>query len=259
MLTLALFFVIASAVFGRPGMIGGAIGPGFAGIVNLVMSQVMRRRSKPSLETNATLTPEARSFMANLMKDIYGWPQAWGAVEPHMRWEASGPPYQDKFDRQRERHAWRRMIASGSWGSRLHSAKEVLNPVAFDVLDRAAFQYNRIFGILGSGNSDVSRFSASVKGAADQAMADLFHVGCLLDKYPEGSEAAKAKADQEISALTQLADKLEEMQQNAPLPVSDALSPSPVASVLEELRLDQLARGELSKSEETKTVDLRGS
>jgi hypothetical protein len=259
MLIVAAGVILGSIVSGQPEVAAGAIGPGVAGLVNLGLSHVFRRRAKPSMEVNANLTPEARGFLANLMKEVYGWPRAWGAVEPKLRWEAQGPPYQNKFDRQRERHAWRRMLASGSWGQRQHSAKESLTPEAFDVLNRASFQYNRVSGILGAGNADVARFSASIKGAADQAMADLFHVGFLLDKYPEGSEAAKVKGEQEITALTQLADKLEEMQKSSPAPVSQALSPSPVASVLEELRLDQLARSELNKVEEPARVDLRNS
>jgi len=257
MLLMTLGVLITALAKGEPSVLAGAIGPGIGGLVNIVASRSLRNRTKPAMEVNANLTPEARNFLGHLMKDVYGWPRAWGAVEPHFLFEGKGS-YMNRFDRRRERRAWRSMLASGSWGKRQHAAKEMLNAEAFDILNRAAFQYNRISGIIGVGNQEVSRFSASVKGAADQAMADVFHAGYLLEEFPEGSAAAKAKAEQEITALSELAGKLEEMQsQSITAPSADVLSTSPVASVLEELRLDQLARSELNKPVEEKRVDLR--
>jgi hypothetical protein len=154
----------------------------------------------------------------------------------------------NKNERMRERDAWRRMIASGSWGQRQQSARQCLNPVAFEMLDKAAFQYNRVAGILGTGHPEVARFGPTIKAAADQAMADVFHVGYLLDAFPESQSTAMAKADQEIAAFTELADRLESMQKQPALG-AEVASPtsSPISNVLEELRLDQLARAELVK------------
>ncbi len=247
MLLVALFFVILAGVTGKHGLLGGAFGPGLAGLVNTTISQVLRRRTKPAMEVNANLTPEARSFMANLMKDVYGWPQAWGAVEPKMGWESTGP-HMNKFDRQHERHAWRRMLASGSWGKRQQSSKQCLQPGAFEMLDKAAFQYNRIAGVLAAGHPEVTRFAPTVKAAADQAMADMFHVGYLLDAFPESQSTAQGQATQEIAQLTELADRMEDLlKQPEGLPAS--VRTSPISSVLEELRLDQLARSELGKDD----------
>ena len=248
MLFVALFVVMMALVTGQHPIAAGAIGPGIAGIVNLGISGAIRSRIKPEMEVNANLTPEARGFMANLMKDVYGWPQAWGAIEPKMRWESTGP-YMNKFDRQRERHAWRRMLASGSWGKRQQSAKQCLQAGAFEMLDKAAFQYNRIAGVLASGHPEVTRFAPTVKAAADQAMADVFHAGYLLDAFPESQATAREKAAHEIAQLTELADRMEELlKQPLDLPAS-AVKTSPISSVLEELRLDQLARSELAQDE----------
>ena len=260
MLIVALLIVFAAVGSGQPAVMAGAIGPGIAGFVNLVLSRVLRARTKPGLEVNANLTPEARSFMANLMKEVYGWPRAWGAIEPKRIWESKDlnefDRRQNKFERHRERHAWSRMIQSGSWGKRQRQSKECLQASAFDALDKAAFQYNRIAGALASGHPEMSRLAPTVKAAADQSMADMFHVGYLLDAYPESQSSAQAKADQEIAALTELANRLESIQQ---VPASQELAlskPSPIKSVLEELRLDQLARAELAKPQEEQRQDL---
>lgn len=247
MLIMALLICIAALVTGHDAAMAGAIGPTIAGSVNLIVSRVLKRRINPALEVNANLTPEARGFMANLMKDVYGWPQAWGAIEPRAVWN-SEPGYMSRHDRIRERHVWRRMLASGSWGKRQQTAKQCLNPVAFAMLDKAAFQYNRIAGILGTGHPEVARFEPTIKAAADQAMADVFHVGYLLDSFPESQSSAQAKADQEISALTELGERLETMQQQ-PAIGSEAVvrASSPISNLLEELKLDQSARAELSK------------
>jgi hypothetical protein len=250
MLLMALVICVAALVTGHDAAMAGAIGPTIAGSVNLIVSRVLKRRINPALEVNANLTPEARGFMANLMKDVYGWPQAWGAVEPHPVWNAENG-YMSRHQRIRERHVWRHMLASGSWGKRQQSAKQCLNPAAFDMLDKAAYQYNRIAGILGTGHPEVARFAPTIKSAADQAMADVFHVGYLLDSFPESQSSAQAKADQEIASLTELAERMESMQRQ-PAVGSEAVvrTSSPISNLLEELKLDQSARAELSKPAE---------
>ena len=256
MMTMALVVVIIALASGKPPMMGGAIGPGIAGFVNLVLSRVLRGRSKPAMEVNANLTPEARGFMANLMKDVYGWPQAWGAIEPNPIWGAQDG-YMGRHERISERHVWRRMIASRSWGKRQQSAQQCLDPIAFQVLDKAAFQYNRIAGILGTGHPDVTRLAPTIKAAADQAMADVFHVGYLLDAFPESQSSARTMADQDIASLKELGDRLESMQQSPASQVASPALPRPINTVLEELRLDQLARSELNKpAEEKQRIDL---
>ena len=247
MLLVAIFIVMAALISGHHGVAGAAIGPGIAGMVNLGISRAMRSRTNPAMDVNANLTAEARAFMANLMKDVYGWPYAWGAIEPGLGWESEGQ-HLNKFERQHERHAWRRMIASGSWGKRQQSARQCLQPTAFEMPDKAAFQYNRVAAALASGGAEIARFAPTVKAAADQAMADMFHVGYLLDAYPESQVASQAKAAHEIAQLTELADRLEEMQKQ-PQAAPAISASSPIRSVLEELRLDQLARSELSKDE----------
>ncbi len=244
MLLVAVFVIVTSVVTANPGMLGGAIGPSIAGIVNLLVSLKLGGRFKPQMETSADLTPDARTFMAELMQKVYGWPHPWGASDSRLWHEgAHGTPIM----RRRERRAWRRMYMRGSWGVRQHAAKEFLTPEVFEVLDRAAFQHNRIAGTLASGDPTLARFAPTVKAATDQAMADMFHVAQLLDNFPESRTTASAKAEQDIAALKELADRLESMQGQGQ-PAITPSSASPVQAVLEELRLDQLARSELGAS-----------
>ena len=240
MMLMALAVVIGSLVSGQPQVMAGAIGPGIAGFVNLTLSRFLRGRSKPALDVNANLSPEARMFMAELMQGVFGWPRAWGANEPGI-WSAQGP-----HARRRERRVWRRMFASGSWGDVKRSSKDLLLPGTFEVLDRAAYQYNRISGILGSDHPELARFAPTVRAAADQSMADLFHVAHLLEDYPESAATNRDKAEEEVGALTELAEKLEQMEKT-PVTIPALEKPSPIHSVLEELRLDQLARSELGE------------
>lgn len=245
MLLMAVFILVTSIVTANPGMLAGAVGPSIAGFVNLMVAIALKTRMKPAMETTADLTPEARKFMAELMQKVYGWPYAWGASDPN-HWNHA--PGTNPVQRKRERRALRRMYLRGSWGVRQHAAKEFLSPEVFAVLDKAAFQHNRIAGALASGNPALARFAPTVKAAADQAMADMFQVAQLLDSFPESRSSASAKAEQDIEALTELADRLETMQSQGEVSLTPS-SPSPVQAVLEELRMDQLARSELATQE----------
>lgn len=251
-LLLAAVIVAVSLITTNPDAIAGAIGPFIAGTVNLTLSRKLRRRMTPAVETDAELTPQARSFMADLMKEVFGWSYAWGSTDPRPIWSGgTSSPHM----RKRDRRAWRRMYSRGSWGKRERSAKEVLHPAAFEALDQAAYHYNRMAGLLATGNPAFTKFAPTVKAAADQAMADMFDTAAVLDNFPESS-APQSKAGEQIDELKELADRLETMEASG---VNAVEAGSRIQTVLEELRLDQLARSELTQpAEEPQTQKLQG-
>lgn len=242
MLLVGMVFMVIALATGAYDVIAGGIGPTIAGLVNLILSQTLKHRAKPAIEVNAELTPQARTFLAELMRDVYDWPYAWGANDPSHIW--SDPTPVGRIRRKRERRAWRRMFGARSWGVRQHSAKEELNPAAFEALNAGAFQYNRIAGVLEASNPALAKFVPTVRAAADQAMADLFHVTSAMDRYPETAETHQPEADKLIASLAELAERVESLQKTS---AAGALSgTNPIESVLEELRLEQLARSELA-------------
>lgn len=255
MLAIAAVFILTSLFTGAPQASAGALGPMIGGIVNVLLWKRFHGRFKPALEVNAELTPEARAFMAQLMQEVYGWPYPWGSVEAHNPFSGEGS-YQSPHERRRERRAWRRMYAAGSWGKRQRSARDCLNPAAFEVLDRAAAEHNRISGILETGHPELARYASSIRAAADQAMADVFQWAQIVENYPESGQAPQEKAEAEISALHELGDRLLTIQSQQPLEIDQPKPrPNAINAVLEELRLDQLAREELSKPIETEASE----
>jgi hypothetical protein len=244
MIVIGFVFGLLGTVGGQPDVLPAMAAPLMAGFINLVFSLALRRRVRPAFEVNTELTPQARTFMAELMKDVFDWPYAWGSSDPR-EWGAKA-----RYMRRRERRVWRRMIGSGSWGKRSHSAKEFLQPSAFEALDTAAFHYNRVAAVLATGGPSVTKFGPTVRAAADQAMADIFNISSVLDRYPEGTSSAQAEAEKHVASLKELGDRLETMQASDAAGLPATSGSSPMDSVLEELRLDQLARSELANPPE---------
>jgi hypothetical protein len=133
------------------------------------------------------------------------------------------------------------------------SAREFLTDPAFELLDRAAIEYNRIAGCLetgrATGSATLIKVAPSVLQAADEAMADVLHQASVLDRYPESHEAATLAAEDEIRLLRETADRVEDLS-IAPPDGARTTAASRLEGVLEDLRFEQLARSELREPAE---------
>jgi hypothetical protein len=210
--------------------IQGAVFLGGAGVITGIRAW-LKQHVKDQPASHVRLTPEARALVHSLIAHIEGWAFGW----------------------RRRRIRLRRAIRRGLLRSRHdRRSEDVLSPRVFHLLERAAAEYNRIYGALALGaphdNATLDRLAPNIRAATDEAMAEILHAGALLEKFPESGAHVETEARAHVEDLKELADQTERLQaSNDPLPAIEA-SASRIHSVLEELRSDQRAREELGQS-----------
>lgn len=203
----------------------------------------LKSRLKPEHTTRTELTTEARELLCDLIAHVQGWP----------------------FGRHMRRRLLRRAMRRGTTDpARSQRCEDVLSPEAFRLLESAALQYNRIFGVVGAGaqpGSDAfARFGPEILAAADATMAQILDAAALVNRLPETAPRLEAELQSRVQELTELAGEVERLQgasMSSPALAEDA---SPVRRVLEDLRADQLAREELRRSRtepEPQQIELR--
>jgi hypothetical protein len=146
-------------------------------------------------------------------------------------------------------------MASGYSGWNWFSqAPEPVNAEVVALLDVAAEQFNRIQGILESPHGSLVKLAPQAFAAADEAMAEILHHGAVFDKYPESVNATRKTVEARIASLRELADRLEELATGDQTLTDKVAYTSSIDSVLEDLRLEQLARSELRVPPEDEQV-----
>lgn len=138
-----------------------------------------------------------------------------------------------------------------TWGPNqpavMKCSKEVLNDRAYALLEDAARECNRIQAcITGSANQALQRRAMDLAAASDEGMAQVLQQASLLDRFPESGQAVEASARNRIEALKEIAERLEALHVREPLLTERMGSTSTVDRVLDDLRLENLARQELS-------------
>ncbi|MBN9501819.1 MAG: hypothetical protein BGO01_06425 [Armatimonadetes bacterium 55-13] len=233
--------LIAGLISGVFGLKVGSIGPLVAGVINLGIGIAFRRRSTPD-QIEVKLTPEARGFLQDLMRQTntqWGCGTSWGS---HRAWQQSNSPLktfagENSIFHQLGKH----------WGFIPKTPKDVLPKPVHDMLDIACFHYNRVYGILESGKTDsgITKVANTARAGADEALFTVLHHAATMHRYPETTASASRDCDEKIRALKEMADGLEKIKVR-PTSISDRLGyTSAMDSALEEIRLEQLAREEL--------------
>jgi hypothetical protein len=131
---------IASYVTHQPELMAAATGPLVAGGVNVAVPRILRRKLGQGRSTDATMTPEARAFLLSLLRRVSGWGIGWPDAHP--------------MSRLYERRIMRRIAIGAAFGATPKSAKDVLDPHLFDLLENACREYNRVLGILETGHTN---------------------------------------------------------------------------------------------------------
>lgn len=129
-----------------------------------------------------------------------------------------------------------------------HTTRQFVGEEEFALLDTAAFHYNRVLGVIEAheAHSGVARIAAGARAAADEAMVAIFNLVGQVHKAPEIAPTLRGSATAQIAALKELGDRLQEIVA-APPSLTDKLgSTSAMDAVLEQLRMDEIARRELS-------------
>lgn len=221
---------------------GAASGFLFGGAMCFGLSQVMRVRLQPMMATsNWKLTAEAKGLLLKLVQERLHW-SGFGL----------GGPIHGRHGR-----IMMRRIARNS-GDRSFNffgmSSSKINPEVIDLLESASAQFNRIQGILESpAGSSLTKVSATAAKASEDAMAAIFDNAATMDRYPESSATTRQQIQKEIGLLQELGDRLQDLTTRQD-PLAVTTSNTAMDSVLEELKLEQLARTELQTSTEEAPV-----
>ncbi len=228
------------------GLMLGSIGPFVAGAINLVVGLVARKRAAQA-PVEVRLSSEARGFVWNLMRQTNtSWhhhghtPHHWHHAHHWGQWMGQGAG-------QNPATSFLTQLGK-QWGFVPKTPKDVLPQQLHDLLEVACYHYNRIFGLLESGKTDtgIVKIAATARAGADEALFAILHHAATMHRYPETVSAASRDCEEKIRALKELADGLERIQ-TRPTSISDRLGyTSAMDSALEEIRLERLAREELS-------------
>jgi hypothetical protein len=250
LVALSLCFCVAPAFGAPPEMVMGAIGPFIGGTVNLAVAQALRRKIGAMAPADWNLSREAKGLLLRLVRRRLGWldgnPFTSRGPMPGMPFGIFG---------KRMRHQLRTIASQtgqGGIGWTLRPAQEVA-PDLIEILETAAGKFNRIQGLISTPTNSAAfgKVGPSAMKAADEAMADILHDAASMDKYPESGSTARRQIEARIASLSELGDRLDELATHDQ-GLTDRLGyTSAMDSVLEELRLEQLARSELQVSETT--------
>lgn len=244
MLALGLGFLAAPLMGADPSVQWASMGPIMAGAVNLVIGQVLRRKLVQGVPAPIALTPEAKALLQALYRDSVGSATDWIWNGNSMIHVSEG---QSRIGRRARR---RQRLASALSGDNPDAVPADVAPHVEELLDRAAFEFNRIAGCLATGqpsNATIAKLAPQVSAATDEAMADALHHAALLTKYPESGEASRTRLETHIAAMGEVADRIEEIVAKVPALSESIGRRSRIDDVIEELRLDQMARKELQK------------
>jgi len=255
---------IAAFAGGPIGMLAGSTGPFIAGFVNLGFGlSSLRKHAQQSQNGNPILSPEGKSLLLNLYhRTVAANPMSFPGWDPNAmmgpQWgQWQGPAHHHMRHAARQRAYWASM-GPAIWAGMRGQTNDIPGDV-LDLLDRAAFQYNRIAAVLSSGaagTATVAKMGPRLSQAADEAMAAVFHDAAGMVRYPEGGTASRSRLETHIQSLDELARRLEAVTNKAPTFTEKLTYRSGMDEVLEELRLEELARNEL-RIEEDRPNDQR--
>ncbi len=221
------------------GMEYGAVGPYIAGFTNLVVGGFCYSKFKVHPLKDIRLSTEARSFLGDLYRQVIGTGYEWYEQTQETHWDGSV--------KRHDLGRWRSKDYGSWFRAKTHPPQELLSPELFDLLERACFQYNRICGLVEAAPeaSPIKRFTTAAQLSADEAMAQIAHQGSMVSRYPESAAAAVQSVETRIAGLAELADRLESLQSRQPTFVDRMGSSSSLDNLLDELKLEDLARAEL--------------
>jgi len=135
------------------------------------------------------------------------------------------------------------------------TSSQILRPETFEILDRAAANFNRAHGVFKankrSDNASLSRMIPAAQAAADEAMISIFNQIAILERTPESSIALQKQIDRDLSNLKELSDRVEHLAGGPQSLTEQYTSTTAMQSVLEQLRYDAAAREELVPDDET--------
>jgi hypothetical protein len=216
-----------------PTMLMIGLGPIIGGGANLMVGAMLKRQQNQvqRLPTDVRLTPDAKNLVQRMLAGMYG--RSWSTSN------MSGLPH--------AQHARNPGMTA--------TARQVLPTEVFDLLNGAAEQANRVWGSLATlataADPVLVRNGPNLALAADETMAGIFDLAEQIVRYPEATQLQSRVIRERTAQLKELADRVEASQ--AALGVAAPVSA--LDSVLDELRLSQMARRELLAEEDSQRLE----
>ena len=206
-----------------------------AGIVTTALGVRLKKRFAPVAPSDVRLTYDGQMFLIKLANHV-GW------TNGHQRWAHNNWRY------------WSNIAFGGP-----RTASQLLDAETFNALNAAAAEYNRICGLLENHQMKTQRTFKEkqpvFKAAADEAMTVALNNAAILEKFPESRGEGLRTVQGKTNDLKELADHIERMF-GLPQTLTETLSDSSVMNqVLEQLRLDKIARTELSELDKDELRD----
>lgn len=213
---------------------------GFTSAFTASLGTVLRWRAKEGRPATVRLTPEASELSRRLMQHLAGT---------------------FFFRHPKLRHV--RRVRSHNLPGMLQDrrSEDELSQAAFRLLDAAAFQYNRIYGLLALSSHETSadgttldRLGPSIRAAAEETMAELLHVAAMIERSPETTDALETEGQERIRELQELAGEVDRLRAATQSSTAQLEGPTRIRSILDELRAEQAARADLSATQEVSST-----
>ncbi len=235
----AALVVVGLATVGVLGLAFG-IGPAIGGVANLLISSAWRNRARKTAG-DTSLSDAQWTFLHGLVTHALG---------PSYPFRAS---YLGYYPVSNSWSGWKltpKAKPGDIHSASARSAREILDPRVYDLLEAAAKQFNLIQACLAQATSTEGtplREAPQLQVAADQAMLDALMVASAMQDYPENIERLRPSAEACISALTEAANLV------ASLATAKTLTAAPqqaalLRGMLDDLRIESQARTELSET-----------
>ena len=228
------------------GVVGLAfgMGPMIGGVVNIAIGSAWRNRAKRNAG-NTEVPTQVWTFLHGLATHVLGpsYPSRasnLGYYPVSNTWNGWRLTPKAAFA-----HSTSAIVPPGA-----KSAREILNPKVFEMMEEVAKHFNRVNGYLTNPSispGSLPREAARIQVAADQAMIDALAIACSMHQFPENIESMRPSLEACTAALKEAADLVSSMQ------LPKALEPVPqeqaalLRGMLEDLRVESQARSELNE------------
>jgi len=235
----AALVLVGLATVGPTGFAFG-IGPAIGGMANLALSNAWRSRARKTAGDTRLSDPQWK-FLHELVTHVLG---------PSYPFRSSHMGY---YPASNTWNGWRqapkaKQAGPPSLGER--SAREILDPRVYDLMEAAAQQFNLIQACLvqaASGEGEPLREAPQLQVAADQAMLDALAIASAMQEYPENIESLRPSAEACISALTEAANLVSSLTTAKGL-TAPRKQAALLRGMLDDLRIENQARTELNET-----------
>lgn len=245
-----LGFSVAAAINGTLGIIFTTIGATVKGMqemfvaggITLTVATIMgsivlwNYRTQKQSQSEINLNPQAVKMLSQLIGHI-------GCFNPDFMQNRS-QRYQSAM--------W------GQWWGGARTSSQILGPEVYEMLERAAFQYNRLAGLLQLAKDATgrpSKLEPNIRNAADEAMLGILNQVAPVDRRPESASAVQKQVDHQVGQLEELGNRLEAMIADRANSFDRMSATTALDSVLEDLRLEQAALEEIRYRPDSNPVD----